>query len=342
LQIYISTQLFGLTDGSNLPNKALHIIDAYLSMIEYKVSVTAYNGDDLVDGMLFIPRDQAQPPQIKPNNIKAPALLIDLFDIWRQIKKDADSLEKINRGIKENISPALATLETHDRHPLIESMLNKLRHYSRKSPRKNPAGTVSLNVFIGFSKSHKAISNLADNAKETDNTDDLMHVLSKSSSGISIDNQQNIDESWHLADVSEGGLRIQTQISKYTTKISVGQIVAYSINENSDIENIELGYISLINRSSELYMDISIVKLCKTPQAIIVRDYKRQGKDSAMVGFIINNTRNAKQLALPNSWHAMQQQELSIAFQNQEQKIMTKRAALQQREFTVFDFSPVG
>lgn len=338
VQLYVSTQLFALADGSNIPNKALHIIDAYLSMINEKISVSAYSGDELVDGMLIIPKDLAQPPQIKLQNIKKPALLIDLFDLWRQIKKDADSLEKINRGIKEDISPALATLSPVERRPLIEGLLNKLRHYSRKSTRNNPSTSVPLNIFIGFSESHQAIAKFSNQEKQDDHTLGLLKELSRNSSGISIDNKHSIDESWYLADISEGGLRVQTQVSRFTTKISVGNLIAYNIQDKNDF-SISLGYITRINRLNEIDMELSIVKLCENPQAVVVHDKKRQGKDSAMIGFVINPEKNSRQLVLPNSWHAAQKQELNLVFQGLSQGIMTQRLALQQRDFTVFDFT---
>ena len=334
LQLYISIQLFGLAEGNSIPNKALHIVDAYLSLIEYNVTISEHNEEEQTDGWLIISKNQTFPPQFKPHNIVQPAIQIDLFDLWRQVKKDSDALDKINKGLAENISPALATVEEAERIPLVNNLLTKLRHYSRKSTRKNSASSVSLKVFIGLPESHKAIA--CSSSTDQEACLGLSDNLSLSSAGITSSFQMSINEKWYLVDESDSGLRIQTQTSNNTTKISVGKILSYK-KFNAEIPNLTLGYITRINRINDVDIEISIVKLSDKAQSIIAQDERRNGKEAAVIGFLIIKDDKTKQIVLPNSWRALQEQHLNLVYQNQKQEIKIKSPTLQQREFTIFN-----
>ena len=342
LQLYLSTQLFGLIDGSSLPNNTQHIIDAYLSLLDYKIPIGNYNGEELVDGQLVIARNQSQPPHFKMQNIEKPAIQLDIFNLWRIVKKDVDAQAQINTGLPANISPALATLDETDRTPHIDALIKKLRHYTRKDTRKHTITARPLRIFIGFSESHKAIE---DASRHSDNeargSTGLLHALSENTASTTGSNQQVKDERWFLMDESKGGLRVRTQVSRFTTKISVGQVVAFN-DINSDTPNLKLGFISRIKRLNEVEIDLSVVKLGETVRSIIIENKLRTSKDSAMIGFLLQLNGHSSQIVLPVSWQIKPQQQLRVHTPQGQQKIIVKRPSLRQIYFAVYDVTATG
>ena len=339
LQLYLSIQLFGLIDGSSFPNKVQHITDAYLSLLDYKIPIGNYNGEELVDGQLVIAKNQSQPPHFKMQNIEKPAIQLDIFDLWRIVKKDADAQAKINSGVADKISPALATLNETDRTPHINALIKKLRHYTRQDTRKHTITARPLRIFIGFSDSHKAIEEASGHIDDDASMrTGLLHALSENSASIADNNQQIKDERWFLMDESDGGLRVRTQVSRFTTKISVGQIVAFN-DISSDTPDLNLGFISRINRLNDVETDISVVKLGEHVKSIIIQDKLRTKKEAAMIGFLIQMNERASQIVLPVSWKIKPQQELSIHTPQGQQKIVVKSPSLQQINFAVYDIT---
>ncbi len=340
LQLYLTIQLFGLVDGNSLPNKIQHIIDTYLSFVDYRIPINEYDGENLVDGQLIISHNQSKSPQFKAQNFEIPALQLDIFDLWRIIKKDAAAQERINGGITDNISPALATLSETDRTPFVETIVKQLRFYSRQNNREHIANSVPLRIYVGFSDCHKAIQHKTSAEKKKFNQGmELMQILSENSSSISVNKQRIKNEPWYLVDESEGGLRIRTQTSKFTTKTSIGQIIAFnSIQEKSS--NLKLGFITRILRLNEKEIDISVVKLNGRAKSIVLRDEQRPNTEVTMIGFFMYLNGSYSQLLLPNSWKVKPHQCLEAHIvDDQQQRILIKSSSLQQREFTTYEIA---
>ncbi len=340
LQLYLTIQLFGLVDGNSLPNKIQHILDEYLSFVNYRVPVNEYDGENLVDGQLIISHNQSKSPQFKLKNVETPALQLDIFDLWRIIKKDAAAQERINGGTTDNISPALATLSETDRTPFVKTIVKQLRFYSRENNREHIAGSVPLQIYVGFSDCHKAMQRKtrAEN-KEFNQNMELMQILSENSANVPDDHKRSANEPWYLVDESEGGLRIRTQTSKFTTKTSIGQIIAFNtIQEKSS--NLKLGFITRILRLNEKEIDISVVKMDGSAKSIILQDKQRPNKEAAMIGFFKYLNGSYSQLLLPNSWKVKPHQCLEAHLENNQiQRILIKSSSLQQREFTTYEIA---
>jgi len=275
-------------------------------------------------------------------NIEKPAIQLDIFDLWRIVKKDADAQERINSGAVDKISPALATLNETDRTPHVNALIKKLRYYTRHDTRKHTITARPLRIFIGFPDAHKALEEAYGNIDdETRKRTGLLHTLSENSASIADDSQQIKDERWFLMDESEGGLRVRTQVSRFTTKISVGQVVAFN-DIHSKLQELKLGFISRINRLNEAEIDISVVKLGESVKSIIIQDSLRTKKEAAMIGFLIKLNERSSQIVLPVSWKVKPQQQLKIHSYEGQQKIVVKSPSLQQRNFAIYDIITIS
>ena len=196
-----------------------------------------------------------------------------------------------------------------------------------------------MSLFLGFANTHKAIASLGEQVENEQGAPGLMHKLAQSSANISVDNDQSTSEKWYLVDESDGGLRLQTRSSRYTKKISVGQLVSINNTGKGGPYRLELGFVTRINRNHETEIEISVVKICKRPAAVLVQDNNRQGKDAAMVAFLVSNEDLTKQLVLPNSWQVTQGQKLVLIYQKFEHTIILTNPTLQQRDFTVYNIA---
>jgi len=345
LQLYLTIQLFGLVDGNSLPNKIQHILDAYLSFVDYRIPINDYDGENLIDGQLIISHNQAKSPQFKAQNFDIPALQLDIFDLWRVIKKDAAAQLRISSGMSDSISPALATLNETDRIPFVETIVKQLRFYSRENDREQLANSAQLRIFVGFTNCHKALLRKTNTQQTAVNQDmELMEILAETSSSLSEGSQQTSREPWYLIDESEGGLRVRTQTSKTTTKTAVGKIVVFSSLQD-EYTNLKLGFITRILRLNDKEIDISIVKIDGSATSILVKDEKRPNKkEAAMIGFFIYVNGRYSQLVLPNSWTVKPHQTLEAHLEDKsgarkKQRILIKSSSLQQREFTTYEIA---
>lgn len=338
-QLYISIQLLGMVDTLTWPAEQIHVMDAYMKIIEPKVKIRDDAGGEVPSGHLLCLFGQDRPAAYSRKDKYTTGLLLDISALKTQVNDDHAIIYSLpSEEAVEKMSPPLSVLGAQDRGLFLERLRLRLHPRLRRDERQHINQYENMKAFFGFTEAHRRLSNIQNpKAKSQDTT--LSELLAGRTSMLTDDSRQIKDEArWFVVNDSEGGMQIKTRETTYVTPMAIGQVALFNDIDGTDTDFI-IGYIGRITRASGDLL-ITLIKLADEVRAIAVQTPSEQKSEQAWPAFLIRN-RNARwQIVAHNKNKLSSGANIFLRQDKKTTSVILGEAASRHEEFTIFSVQP--
>ncbi|MEW5755089.1 MAG: hypothetical protein AB1810_02185 [Pseudomonadota bacterium] len=339
-QLYISIQLLGMVDTLTWPAEQIHVMDAYMKIIEPKVKIREDAGGEVPSGHLLCLFGQDRPAVYARKDKYTTGLLLDISALKTQVNDDHAIIFSLPpEAAVEKMSPPLSVLGAQDRGLFLERLRLRLHPRLRRHERQHINQYENMKAFFGFTEAHRRLHNIQHPKTKTKDTNTLSEMLAGRTSMLTDDSRQIKDEArWFVVNDSEGGTQIKTRETTYVTPMAIGQVALFNAIDGAETDFI-IGYIGRITRASGDLL-ITLIKLADEVRAIAVQTPSEQKAEQAWPAFLIRN-RNARWQIVAHNKNRLSSG--ANVFLRQEKKtisVILGETASRHEEFTIFSVQP--
>lgn len=195
-----------------------------------------------------------------------PALLLDFGGLGEAIRKDCMGLMLAKKKRDSAAVPARFARFAEPEHFVISGQL--LRGLSDAVPVEgveNETRVADLRIFVGFME---VFSLLRHKQGEFAGQERLADMLAKRSALIAADHTATETSVWSLLLQNDSMLRLCTQESSFTTRMSIGSLLAYGVGE--DINRPRVAVVARIHRPSNKQVVIDLHSLADYAEPVLM------------------------------------------------------------------------
>lgn len=335
-QLYLGIQLLGIVDPMTWPSHQVHIIDAYLKHVEPRISIKPDQPGDVPSAHVLTMFALDRPPLYARGETWKSGLLIDVGELKKQINNDHASVFSLPPAeALEKISPPLSVLDDEDRQLFIDTLRQKLHPRQRRDHRNIINEFRDMNVFFGFMAVHnRLISEQQPKRKSEKAKDTLAELLAGRSAMLAEDSREVSEGQWFVVNDSEGGLNIKTRETRYTTSMSIGQMVL--IRKLQGTGEPQLGYVARLGRLNGSEISVVIVKISSYIEAVAIQNAEMHRAEQAWPAFLMRNVEGRWQLALHSNNKFESGQQVFVRRNKQITSVLLGEVAHSHQEFFVY------
>lgn len=267
-ELYTALHMVARFDPLKWPTHLQWIIKSYMNGIPKAVTVETLDhneksGRDILASHCYS-EDCANLPQLAALSEKVFALNCSIF--FGAVRQDCFNLIKAIKSNNANEIPArFKNYDQSERLAISEQLLNGLESSTPKISYTIDSLVHDLRIFVGFSE---VFALLQHRQSEFRSEERLTDALAKRSAIIAEDQHATDNSVWSLQFKNGNMTRLSTRESSYTTRMSIGSLLAYGIGEA--INKLRLAVVSRISRSSGKSVTIDIEDIANYAEAAIV------------------------------------------------------------------------
>lgn len=210
-----------------------------------------------------------------------PALLLDLSGLSEAIRKDCQGLMQAKK--KRDIAalpPRFARFPETEHFVISGQLLDALAGAGSDLLVERETSVQDLRIFVGFME---VFSLLRHKQSEFAGDERLADVLAKRSALIAADHTATATSVWSLLVQNDSTVRLATQESSYTTRMSIGSLLAYGVGE--DINRPKVAVVTRIHRPSNKQVVIDLHSLANYAEPVLMTvNAARQPTNSPRTG----------------------------------------------------------
>ncbi len=338
-QLYVSIQLLGMVDTLTWPAEQIHVMDAYMKIIEPKVKIRDDVGGEVPSGHLLCLYGLDRPAVYVRKDKHATGLLLDISALKAQVNDDHAIIYSLPpEQAMEKMSPPLSVLGPQDRGLFLERLRLRLHPRQRRGERQPVNQYEDMKAFFGFTESHRRLLNIQ-NPKVKTREVTLSEMLAGRSAVMADDSRQTLDEArWFVVNDSAGGMQIKTRETSYVTPMAIGQIALFNVLEGAG-QGFIIGYVGRITRASGDLL-ITLIKLADEIRAIAVQTPNEQKAEQAWPAFLIRNRDARWQIVAHNKNKLSSGANVYLRQDKKTTSVILGEAASRHEEFTIFSVQP--
>lgn len=210
-----------------------------------------------------------------------PALLLDVSGLSEAIRKDCLGLMQAKK--KRDVAalpPRFARFPETEHFVISGQLLGALADAGSDLLVERETSVQDLRIFVGFME---VFSLLRHKQGEFAGDERLADVLAKRSARIAADHTATATSVWSLLVQNDSMVRLATQESSYTTRMSIGSLLAYGIGE--DINRPKVAVVTRIHRPSNKQVVIDLHSLANYAEPVLMTvNAAQQPANSPRVG----------------------------------------------------------
>lgn len=333
-QVYLSIQITGLLDVISWPTHLMYIVDRYLVELDPRLTAVPDEEATLPPGHVVIYQNQGVPPRFSRSHDElGDTLLVDMRPLVRRAATDRVALNAPEGA--SALSGPLSELDPHDRIPILDLLLQKVRPQKRGETRQTVFEARDARVYGGFNDIYRFLrSAVPGNGAEAQEERRFWDSLAMHSKVVAGDGDE-IEPRWIVANESESGVQLRIQESQYAMLLQVGRLVAY-IYSGEDAAAAKLGYIVRLQRVGEREVEVGIARIRQTATAVVVEDLDAEDQRT-LPAVMIRDTNGKLQLLCDNKYGFMTGDRLAVHANGHPYTGALGEAGLIKTDFTVFE-----
>lgn len=333
-QVYLSIQITGLLDVISWPTHLMYIVDRYLAELDPRLTAVPDEEANLPAGHVVIYQNQSVPPRFSRSHDElGKALLVDMRPLVRRAATDRVALNSPESA--SALSGPLGELDDHDRIPILDLLLQKVRPQKRGETRHTVFEARDARVYGGFNDIYRFLrSAVAGNGAEAQDERRFWDSLAMHSKVI-IGDGDEAEPRWIVANESESGVQLRIQESQYAMLLQVGRLVAYTFS-GEDAATAKLGYIVRLQRVGEREVEVGIARIRQTATAVVVEDLDAEDQRT-LPAVMVRDTSGKLQLLCDNKHGFMTGDRLAVHANGHPYTGALGEAVLIKPDFTVFE-----
>lgn len=210
-----------------------------------------------------------------------PALLLDLSGLGEAIRKDCMGLMQAKR-LRDAalLPPRFARFPVTEHFVISGQLLRGLADAEPDAGAESETSVEDLRIFVGFME---VFSLLRHKQGEFGGDERLADVLAKRSALIAEDHTATASSVWSLLVKNDSMVRLATQESSFTTRMSIGSLLAYGVGE--DINRPKVAVVARIHRPSNKQVVIDLHSLADYAEPVLMTvNAAQQPANSPRVG----------------------------------------------------------
>ena len=333
-QVYLSIQVTGLLDVISWPTHLMYIVDRYLAELDPQLTAVPDEEAALPTGHVVIYQNQGMPPRFsRSQDEMGDALLVDMRPLVRWVATDRVALNSPEGTLV--LSGPLSELDAHDRIPVLDLLLQKVRPQKRNETRHTVFEARDARVYGGFNDIYRflrsAVSGSGAEAQDERRFWDSLAMHSR----VVVGDSNEADPRWIVANESDGGVQLRIQESQYAMPLQVGRLVAYSLS-GEDVAETKVGYIARLQRVGEREVEVSIARIRQTAAAAVVEDLDAEDQRT-LPALMIRDLNGKLHLLCDNKHGFMTGDRLAVHANGHPYTGALGEAGLIKPDFTVFE-----
>lgn len=274
--LFCQIHLTGQFDMLHWPRHLQWVIASYVDGVKNAASITLMGTENLNRNQKIV-------------YLSNPQLVLDFYHLNEAIRKDCMGLLQSQKNRDIGLLPArFARFVDTERFVVFNQLMRgTLNTLSQRDGVENGSEIRDLRIYVGF---NDVFSLLAHQNSPFAHEKRLADVLARRSAKIAKDHTVTETSLWLLVEQTSEMVRLSTEENTYTTRISLGSIVAYGMDED-EIKRPQLAVVSRIHRPNNKrviidlhilanYAEPILLTLNTSPQkykALLIYDIRRRG-----------------------------------------------------------------
>ncbi len=290
-QLYLELQIYALMDHAEWPTKLQPIILQYLKTLEEPLSIVPDAKGVMPNNSVIIYYNANRPMLFKRSDrFEAPSSIINLSRLKQHIQKDLSIVLKQQAQDKEDtfhLNPLLRRVDPAHRLPILGLMSKKIRQDNWNQITRKHNEEADLRIYAGFEEVHQLLNDLLYPDDLNKSRREFKDIMSQRSAMLGEDETATQESKWHILDDNRQRLYLETQETRFTVPIHIGQLVAFGLGETG-IKAPDIGFITRINRMQQRYVDVNITRIAPHAEPVEVElKYNYSQLDSKISGLLM-------------------------------------------------------
>lgn len=228
-----------------------------------------------------------------------PKMVLDFHNMNEAIRKDCMGLLQSQKKRDINLLPVrFARFMDTERFVVFNQLMRVTsNNMSQRDELKNGAEICDLRIYVGF---NDVFSLLAHQNSPFAHEKRLADVLARRSAKIAEDHTVTETSLWLLVEQTSEMIRLSTEENNYTTRINLGSIVAYGIDDD-EIKHPKLAVVSRIHRPNNKRVVIDLHMLANYAEPVLVALNNNPQKYKALLIYDIRRSGNWRIVLQPQN-----------------------------------------
>ncbi len=300
--LFVSVQIFGSLDITSWPSNSNQTVEQYLHKYEGLIDISIGEPEEAFQKFIISYADLDQAPVFSELNNER-CCYINLTRLDAQIEQDIEEIHKklfIGDEEKKRMQPQTKVAELSDNQGLLSLLRKMLSESKRGCERQTLYGSRSVDLYSGFSECYRLLFEMEFD-RGTNGADSGFHDAAARHSSLLVDNPTDeLECQWLIVNESETGILMRTNETRYMHAIEVGEVVALRNHEDSTQADLQIGYITRLDRSADGQLDVALVKMSVLAEAVGILEpgHGHSIKDQ-LSGILIQDLNQIWQIILP-------------------------------------------